>query len=150
MTGDEHEPEQVVADVLVERGLEIRTDRRLDDGVGCNLLVRALQHLLPPELVEGPVLRRGHEPGARILRDAGLGPALERGDQRLLGQILGEADFADHADEATEKPRGLDPPHRLDGAAGGCLAHRAALRSFSAMRAFTSLLTRATGSGLSG
>ena len=47
MAGDEHEPEEVVADVLVERGLEVGPAARVGvDGVGGDLLVLALEHLL--------------------------------------------------------------------------------------------------------
>ena len=62
------------------------------------------------------MLGGGHEPGARVVRDARLGPLLERGDERLLGEILGEPDVAHQAGDARDQPRGLDPPDGLDGA----------------------------------
>ena len=58
-----------------------------------------------------------------------LGPPLERRDERLLREVLGEADVADHAHEAADEPGGLDPPDRLDGRARGALAHRCPARS---------------------
>src|SRR2546427_3525880 len=40
------------------------------------------------------MLRGGHEPSARIVRDARLRPALERDDERVLRQVLGQTDVA--------------------------------------------------------
>ena len=59
-------------------------------------------------------LADGHEPGARVVRDARLGPLLERGDERLLREVLGEADVAHDPGEAADQPRRLDPPDGLD------------------------------------
>ena len=42
--------------------------------------------------IDRPVLRRAHEPGARVVRDTRLGPLLERGDERVLRQVLRQAD----------------------------------------------------------
>ncbi len=72
MARGEHEPEQVVADVVVE-GVERVVDlRRLGAPleIASELLVLALQRGAPAQHVDRVVLRRGHEPGARIVRDA--------------------------------------------------------------------------------
>ena len=47
--------------------------------------------LLPTHQVDGPVLGGGHEPGARIVRDARLRPPLQGHHQRVLGQLFGDA-----------------------------------------------------------
>src|SRR3989475_9598767 len=60
------------------------------------------------------MLRGGHEPGARIVRDARLRPALERGDERVVRQVLGETDVAGDAREPGDELGGLDPPHGID------------------------------------
>ena len=44
-----------------------------------------------------------------------FGPLLERGDERVLRQLLGEADVAHHAREAGDELRLLDAPDRVDG-----------------------------------
>ena len=53
-----------------------------------------------------------------------LRPLLERGDQRILRQLLGQPDVAHHAVEAGDQPRRLDAPDGLDGAMGirACMA----------------------------
>jgi hypothetical protein len=56
-----------------------------------------------------------HEPGARLLRDARTRPLLERGNQRVLRQLLGEADVADDPRETGDQPGGLDSPDGVDG-----------------------------------
>src|SRR2546430_15720597 len=93
------------------------------------------------------MLRGGHEPGARIVRDARLGPALERADERILRQVLGKADVAGDPGEPGDQPGGRDAPHRLDCAMSVGLRHR--VRPFSALRALTRLPTSVAGSGRS-
>ena len=59
----------------------------------------------PPQAVERAVLGRGHEPRARIVRDARLRPLLERGNKRLLREVLGQADVAQDAGQSGDEPR---------------------------------------------
>ena len=53
-----------------------------------------------PHQVDRAVLGGGHQPGARVVRDAGLRPLLERRDERVLGELLGQADVAHDARRA--------------------------------------------------
>ncbi len=53
-----------------------------------------------------------------LVGDARLRPLLERGDQGVLRQLLGQADVAHHAGQAGDEPGRLDAPDRLDGAMG--------------------------------
>ena len=57
-------------------------------------------------------------------------PLLERGDQRVLGQLLGQADVAHDPRQPGDEPRRLDPPDRLDRAVdiAGLRRHRYSLR----------------------
>ena len=115
MAGDEDQAQQVVADVVVERGVEVGRRRsllRLE--LVAELLVLALEQLVAAQLVDGAVLRGRHQPGARVVRDARLRPLLERGDERVLRQLLGEADVAHDARQPGDEPRRLDPPDRVD------------------------------------
>src|SRR2546422_2965226 len=78
MTGCEHEAEQIVADVIVERRGQLPLGTLL---AGFELVtelgVLALEQLAPAQGVDGSVLCGRHEPGARVVRDARLGPPLE-------------------------------------------------------------------------
>src|SRR5690606_5829665 len=131
VAGDQHQPQEIVADLLVDPGLDAR---RRSSGAGLDDLVLARLHLAPAELIDRAALGGGHQPGAGVVGDAGLRPALERDDQGLLREVFGEVDVADHAHEATRQPGALDPPDRLDGFAGGLAGH-GALRIFAAARA---------------
>ena len=82
--------------------------------IAAQLRVLAFQPLAPTQAVEGAVLGRGHEPGARVVGHARLRPALEGDDERVLGQLLGHADIADDAREPSDEPGRLDPPDRLN------------------------------------
>src|SRR6266566_155769 len=64
-----------------------------------------------------------HEPGPRIVRHAGLGPLLERGDQRVLRQILRDADVADDACQTRDESGGFDPPDCIDGFSSRSTGH---------------------------
>src|SRR5690349_16256549 len=69
------------------------------------------------------MLGRGHQPGPWIVGNAGLGPALQGSKQRILRQIFGNADVADHAGESPDQLGGLDPPYSVDGAVGSGSSH---------------------------
>ena len=49
-----------------------------------------------------------------LSRDARLRPLLERGDERVLRELLGQADVAHDPREAGDEPRRLDSPDRVD------------------------------------
>ena len=66
-------------------------------------------------------------PGLSGMPDSGQ--LLERGDERVLGQVLCEADVAHHAGQAGDEPGRLDPPHGVDGAMGGRGSHQDCRRS---------------------
>ena len=107
----------------------------------------AVQQLAAAKLVDGAPLRGGHEPGAGVVGNARLGPALERGDECVLRQVLRQADITGHAREPGDELGRLDAPHRVDGAVGIGRRHR--LASFCAMRALTSFRTSLAGRGWS-
>src|SRR5437867_7928724 len=85
MTRDEHQAQEVVAHFVVDRSGEIRLRTPLPGlELGPELLVLALGELAVAQVVDRPMLRGGHEPGARVVRDTRLRPPLQRGDQRIL------------------------------------------------------------------
>ena len=97
MAGDEDEPEQVVADASVRSSIAASrsgTAVLLRLELVAELLVLAIEPLAAAPVVDRPVLGRGHEPGARVARNARSRPLLERGDERVLRQVLGQADVA--------------------------------------------------------
>src|SRR5262249_15316223 len=67
-----------------------------------------------PPCIERAVLRRGHEPGARIVGNAPFGPSLERCDESILRELLRSADVAREACEAGDDLGLLDAPDRVD------------------------------------
>jgi hypothetical protein len=115
---DEDEAQEVVAHVVVD-GLFDRLAPALFLGLGVvpHRLLRALGELAAAQAVDGAVLRRRHEPRAGVVGHARLGPLLERRHERVLRELLGEADVAHHAREAGDDPRRLDPPDGVDRAA---------------------------------
>ncbi len=123
MTGHEHEAQDIVTNVIVDRGVQIGHGRLLlRFELVAQLPVLALEHRLSAELIDRAVLRGGHEPCPRIVRHAGLGPPLERSDERILSEILRETDVADDPRQSGNELRRLDPPDRVD--RGMCIGSR--------------------------
>src|SRR5262245_3854550 len=116
MAGGEHEAEQIVADIVVERAIEIGLRLLLDLALVAELAMFSFEQLIAAKMVDGPMFRRRHKPGAGLVGEAGLGPLLESRDQRVLGEFFGDRDVAYHAGETGDKLRLLDPKDRLDGA----------------------------------
>jgi hypothetical protein len=115
MAGDEHQAQEVVAHVLVDRGLQVRHGQFLPDlHLAAHLLQLAVAAPVAAQDVDGAALRGGHQPGARVLRDARRRPLLDGGDQRVLRQLLGDADVAHHPRQAGDEPRRLDAEGRFD------------------------------------
>ena len=116
MAGREHQAEQVVPDVVLVCDSEVRLPRlpRLD--LASELLLLALEHLVAAQAVDAATLGGGHEPGARIVRDARLRPLLERGHEGLLREVLGPPDVAHHSRETGDEAGRLDAPDGVDGA----------------------------------
>ena len=148
------EAQEVVADLVVERGIEIRrSSPSLSLELAGDLLVLALEHRLRRSMVDRAMLGGGHEPGARVVRDARLRPLLERGDQRILCQVLREPDVAHDPREAGDESRRLDPPDRVDRAMGVGSRHDNRsdhLRSAKASRATSPLSPRGPALQVSG
>jgi hypothetical protein len=71
MTRREDQAQEVIADVVVERGVRIeRRHLALDLELATELLVLLLEQLAPAQRVDRAMLGRAHEPGARVVRDA--------------------------------------------------------------------------------
>jgi hypothetical protein len=114
MAGGEDQPQQVVVDLVRRHLAELRRAGSGRLQVPADQRVLALQFAVAAEQVDGAPLGHGHQPGARIARDAGGGPLLQRGDDRVLGQFLGQAHVARVAGQPRDQPGPLDPDHRVD------------------------------------
>ncbi len=129
MAGDEHEAKQIVADGIVDRIVELVHIRLLPRfELTAELLMLAIEQSSAPNVIDRAMVRRGHEPGARIVGSSRLRPLLERGDERVLRELLSHADVADDAGEPGDDPRRLDPPDCFDcgmwiSSRHGCRSH---------------------------
>jgi hypothetical protein len=119
MAGDEDEAEEVVADGVVESGVEV--GRGLFEGFefAGELFVFALGDGVAAEEIDGAAFGGCGEPCRGIIGDAGLRPLFECGDECLLREVFGEADVAGEARESGDDARGLDAPDGFDGAMQG-------------------------------
>jgi hypothetical protein len=110
----EHQAQEVVADIIVERGVEVRRSALSRLELVTELFVLSLEQRVSPEEIDGPMLRGGHEPRAGIARDPRLGPLLECSDERILGEVLGRADITHDPRETSDEPRRFDAPDCVD------------------------------------
>ncbi len=146
MAGGEDEPQKVVVERVIRRGRQVLLiSRRAQFRIAPELLGLALVDLRTPQPVNAAMLGGGHEPGARVLRDARLGPLLQRGDEGLLGKVLGERDVAYRAGNARDQPRGLDPPHGFDRARDVLARHGSGYAPASVWARSRSSLSRSSG-----
>src|SRR5215469_3112967 len=80
MACDQHQPQQVVPHFVLRRRFHLRNRLRLLPlELPAQLCVLALQQRPPPQPVNRPVLACGHQPGARVLRNARLRPLVKGG-----------------------------------------------------------------------
>ena len=115
MTRREDQAQEVVADVIVQRGVEgVGLAGLLRVDFVAQLRVLTVEKLPPAKLVDGAVLGGCHQPGARVVRNARRRPALQCGHQRVLRQIFGEPDVPHHARQPGNESRRLDAPDRVD------------------------------------
>ncbi|KAG1253600.1 hypothetical protein G6F65_017397 [Rhizopus arrhizus] len=128
MAGGEHQAQQVVTDIVLAGGVQ-RIDK-IGFHVGlqglqlvADLIVLAGVQRVQAQAVAGAVFCGGHQPRSRVIRHAGIGPALQGGHQRILRQLFSQADIAHQPRDAGDDAGGFDPPDRLDGPMGCRLAH---------------------------
>ncbi len=128
MAGYEYETQEVVANVIVDRGFEIR-HRHLLLGLdlAAEFLVLALEPLVSAQEIDCAMLRGGHQPGARVVRNSRFRPLLKRGDESVLRQLLGMTHITYDPRETGDDPGGLDPPDRVNRAM--CIGSRHGYRS---------------------
>ncbi len=121
MTGREDEAEEIVFDHVVvglgDGGVEIRHGHPLlGFERATELLMLAREPFAPAQPVDGTPFRDRHEPRARVVRHARFRPPLERNDQGVLRELLGQPDVAHHPRETCDDPGRLDPPDCVDNA----------------------------------
>ena len=106
---------QIVADIVVERRVGIgRKGFAVDLQLAADLLMLALQHLVAAEMIEGAPLGGRHQPGARVGGNALARPLLQRRNQRLLRELLGQPDIAHDAGQPGDQLGLLDAPDSVD------------------------------------
>src|SRR6267154_237799 len=64
------------------------------------------------------MLGSSHKPGAGVVRNARLGPPLQRGKERVLSEVLSETDIAHYSGKSCYQLRGFDSPDCIDRAMG--------------------------------
>src|SRR5215475_6662841 len=140
MARNEDETQQIVPDLIVERGIEIWLRRLLlDFELVTQLSVFSFEELIAAEEIDRSMLSARHQPSAGPFRDARRWPLLKRRDQGLLRELFGDADVAHHAGETGDELRLLDPPDCIDGAVCVGSRHRLPTNapSFAAASRFT-------------
>jgi hypothetical protein len=120
----EDQPQDVVLH-LVDLRREVGLVELLEDlQLAAEQLLLALERDAAAQRVDAAALGGGHEPGGRVVRDARLRPLLQRGDERVLGQVLGHRHVAHDPSQPGDQPGRLDPPDGVDRTMGGRRRHR--------------------------
>ena len=88
-------------------------------GLLAELFQPVAESSVSPQPVDRAAARRGHQPGARIPRQAVDRPVLERGDGRLLDELLGKVPVAQDADQRGDQSGALLTQDRVEGNVDG-------------------------------
>src|ERR671910_134571 len=111
MTAGEDQAESLVRDLLhlvhLQRGHRGQRVRLLATDV------------LATETIDRPVLRRGHDPRARVRGNAVARPPFEGDLERFLYGVLGQVEAAGHADQRGDRASRLPPERAVDDGEGG-------------------------------
>ena len=94
MAGGEDQPQQLVADIVIQRGIRIGHGLLLLRHIARDDVVLLGQHAAAAQMIERPAFGDRHQPGAGLFRKARRGPMFERGHQGFLRQILSERHVA--------------------------------------------------------
>jgi hypothetical protein len=121
VAGDEDEAEEVVADGVVEGGVEVGHGLFEGGEVAGEVFVFALGDGVAAEEIDGAAFGGGGEPCCGVFGDTGLWPLLECGEEGFLREVFGEADVAGEAGEGGDDAGGLDTPDGFDGAMCGVM-----------------------------
>ena len=71
MAGDENKPQQIVSDVIILRDVEIRHGHvLLRLKLATQFFMLPLEEFVATKIIDGAILRGGHQPGAGIIRYA--------------------------------------------------------------------------------
>src|SRR3984957_12674182 len=113
----ENEAQQVVANIIVERGFEIRHGHLLLRlKLATQLRMLEFEALVASPEIDGTILRGSHKPGARVIGNSGLRPLLECCDESILSEFLGKPGVADDSRKACDDSGRLDSPDGVDDA----------------------------------
>src|SRR5208337_2412937 len=99
MTGDEHEAQKIVANVIVKSSVQVRHRHFLRLELATELRVFAVEQLVSPEMVNRAMLGGGHQPGARVVWDARLRPLFQRSHKSIVCEVLSDTNIAHHPHE---------------------------------------------------
>jgi hypothetical protein len=69
MTRHEHQPQEIVTDLVVDYSAEVGSQPLLDLELARQLLVLALRHRPATQEVDRAMLGGPHQPGSRVVRD---------------------------------------------------------------------------------
>jgi hypothetical protein len=86
--------------------------------------VLAFDDLLAAHKIDRAMFCGRHEPGARVVGNAGLRPLFQCGDQRILGKFLGNTNVAYNPRQTGDEPGRFDSPDRVNHAMGIGSLHR--------------------------
>jgi hypothetical protein len=115
MTGDKYQAQEIVPDI-VGPGFHFGGCFHLPALKATpQFLMLLFGPFVPPQMINRPMLRGCHQPGAGITRDAIARPLFECRDESILRQFFGHPDVADNPRDSGDQAGGFDPPDGVDG-----------------------------------
>src|SRR6185312_5689356 len=124
MARDEDETKQIITDIVIDGRVEIDSSRIvLRSDLVPDVILLPLDDLAMTHGVDRAPFCGRHEPCAGIVRNSGCRPLVERRDECILSEVLGEADVAYHACQAGDEFSRFDSPDCVDRAMRSGVGH---------------------------
>src|SRR6266540_212274 len=102
MAGNEHQPQQIVANVFINRAVIIRRGQFPGLELASKLFMLTLEQSSTAQVINRTMLCSRHEPRARIIWDARLRPLFERSNESVLREFFRASDIADDPRETSD------------------------------------------------
>jgi hypothetical protein len=111
MTGHEHQAKQIIAELIVHGYIKtLHIPLPLSLYLAAQLFVLPLDPMVAAQVVDRPVFRGDHQPGARVLRYTRFRPLRKGRNEGVLSQFLGDTHVAHDPGDTRYDSGGFHPP----------------------------------------
>src|SRR6188474_3010517 len=125
MTGDEHQPQEIIPHIFVTIDFRFWCSQLLLNlKVATDFFILTFEPYIPADQINTMMLCSGHQPGTWFVWNARFGPLFKCRDQCALRKVFCQTDIAHDAGETRDQSGRFDPPDCIDRATEFSIHHR--------------------------